>query len=48
MNDTEKLESLTKLIYSFDESIKLAIETQGQTDYTKGMAFIISLLKQHV
>ena len=48
MNDKEKLESLTKLIGSFDESIKLALETQGESEYIKGMAFIISLLKQHV
>lgn len=48
MNDKEKLESLTKLIGSFDESIKLSIKTQGESDYTRGMAFIIKLLKEHV
>ena len=48
MSDKEKLESLTRLIGSFDESIKAVIKVQGESDYTKGMAFIIELLKQHV
>lgn len=48
MNDKEKLESLTRLIGSFDESIKLAIETQGESDYTRGMVFIIELIKYHL
>ena len=46
MNDKEKLESLTRLIGSFDESIKLAIKTQGESEYTKGMDFIIKLIKK--
>ena len=48
MNDKEKLESLTRLIGSFDESIKLAIKTQGESDYTKGIALIIELIKDHL
>ena len=48
MNDTEKLKSLINLIKSFDESIQRAIETQGENDYTRGMAFILSLLKNHI
>ena len=48
MNDKLKLEGLIKLINEFDKINKAHLKADPESEFSKGQALIIELLKQHL